>query len=549
MDRKGDDANLFADERGGDDDPAGRFAADAGALAAALDQGGGGGGKAGGAAARRRPKRGAALRKRRVGGDGADARVAAAREDARAAKAEAREQAKEAKSRAKEAETEARRNAKLAQREAARAERYGAPPGGALAAAAPGVPAGPFDDDEDIEDAIVAGESGPRAAIVLDMEDGDAAARIRRRAFWSRFWIWLSFIAMVAAPAGGATWYLYERAADQYASEVAFAVRSLEGGGASPVLDIFGAGSDSTAADSQMLFEFLQSQPLVEKVDARLDLRELYNRPEADRLFAMGEAGSVEELVEYWNRAIAVSYDAGSGIIHVGVKAFRPQDARAVATALLDESGSLINGLSTGARADAVRFAEVDLGQAEARVREARLALQDFRANQGTADVSGEIGQEMGLISGLRGQRAALQGEFDRRASSLREGHPLLRDLERQLASVDAQIEAAEARIAREGDGGATSERDLVDAAGEQERLQVELEFATNMYTAAQAALEGARAEARRAQRYLATHIEPTLSEEAAHPQRLMWSVSLFGLLLLGWSILLLIISSIRDRN
>jgi len=548
MDRKGDEANLVEDgEPNGDD---GGFAADAQALDAALS---GGPRRKGGA--RRRPKRGAALRRRRAGeadappsakgggGGGPDPRLVAAREEAKAAKAEAREEAREAKARVKEAELAARKNAKLA-------ERYGAPPGGALMPAGDRAPAGPFDDDEDVEDAELTGETPPRPAIVLDMEDGDAVRRIRRRAFWSRFWIWVSFIAIVAGPSGGAAWYLYERAADQYASEVAFAVRSLEGGASVPVLDIFGAGSDSSAADSQMLFEFLQSQPLVQNVDRRLDLRGIYNRSEADPLFAMGDARSIEEMVGYWNRAVGVSYDAGSGIIHVAVKAFRPEDAQAVAAALLDESETLINGLSTGARADAVRFAEVDLGQAEDRVREARLALQDFRTEAGAADVSGEIAQEMSLISALRGQRAAVQSDYDRRRESLAEGSPIVRDLERQLAGLDAQIAEAEARIAREGDAAAEpAERDLVDAAGEQERLQVELEFATNMYTAAQAALEGARAEARRAQRYLATHIEPTLSQEAEHPQRLMWSVSLFGLLLLSWSILLLIISSVRDRN
>ena len=158
----------------------------------------------------------------------------------------------------------------------------------------------------------------------------------------------------------------------------------------------------------------------------------------------------------------------------------------------------------------------------------------------------------MSLIASLRAQRSEVQSDYDSRAAgALAPESPVLAALQRRLDSLDAQIAEAEARIADRGEAAPAGGRGnaLVDAAGEQERLQVELEFATNMYTAAQAALEGARAEARRAQRYLATHIAPTVSDEAEYPQRLTWSLTIFSLLLVAWSILLLITSSIRDRS
>lgn len=425
------------------------------------------------------------------------------------------------------------------------------------------------------EDELVEAEPAARPSLVLEMTDPGLERRLRRKAFWGRVRLWLSFLLLVAAPSVGAAWYLFQEAADQYASRVSFAVRSLDGASSAPITDLLlGGGADSTSGDSQMLFEYLQSQPLVAAVDARLDLREIYNRPEGDLLFSLGEAPAVEDLVEYWARAVTVAYDSTAGIIHVEVKAFRPQDAQAVSAAVLDESERLINGLSTGARQDAVRFARVDLDEAEARVRDARMALQDFRARQGTADVSSDIVQEMTLIASLRAQRSEVQSDYDSRAAgALSPESPVLAALQRRLDSLDAQIVEAEARIAvRGGEDGGPAVGDgadgdgangaaagaalagsaggaLVDAAGRQEELQVELEFATNMYTAAQTALEGARAEARRAQRYLATHIAPTLSDEAEYPQRLTWSLTIFSLLLVGWSILLLISSSIRDRS
>ena len=391
------------------------------------------------------------------------------------------------------------------------------------------------------------------ASIIVDVQSEEIARRARRRRIWSRIWLWLSFIVMVAAPSGVAGWYLNMVAADQYASQVSFAVRSLEGGIPSPLTEIFGGSADSTAGDSEMLFEYLQSQPLVERVQADVDLIEIYNRPEGDWLFSMGTDRTIEEMVDYWNRAVTVSYDTGSGIIYVESRAFRARDAQQVAASVLEASYDLINSLSTGARQDAVQYAQADLVEAEERIRRTRLALQEFRSDQGTADISSDITQQMALISQLRSARSEAQAEFDSRKDLLGANSPTLSALSRRIASLDAQIAAEEARIAAEPGVGQTptpgARPTLAEAAGEQERLQVELELATNMYTAAQASLEAAKAEARRTQRYLATHIAPTLAQEAEYPRRIVWTLAVFVGLLLTWSIALLIVGSIRDRN
>ncbi|SDW83761.1 capsular polysaccharide transport system permease protein [Albimonas donghaensis] len=402
------------------------------------------------------------------------------------------------------------------------------------------------------------GGGGRKRSVVVDVQSDQIVARARRRRFWGQVRLWLSFIILVAAPATLAGWYLNVVAADQYASQVSFAVRSLDSTLPSPVTELFGGASDSTAGDSQMLFEYLQSQPLVELIGERVDLDEVYNRPEADWLFSLGHDRTVEERVAYWNRAATVSYDTSSGIIYVEVRAFRPGDAKALAEAALAESELLINGLSTGARQDAIRFAQVDLVEAEARIRTARVALQAFRSGQGTADISGDITQQMQLIGQLRGRRAEAQAEYDSRKGLLGRDSPTLSALRRRVESLDAQIAEAEARISTlpEAQGAGSGERlpglardTLAEAAGAQEELQVELELATQMYVAAQSSLEAARADARRAQRYLATHIQPTLSEEPEYPLRITWTLAIFVTLLLAWSILQLIVGSIRDRS
>jgi capsular polysaccharide transport system permease protein len=56
-------------------------------------------------------------------------------------------------------------------------------------------------------------------------------------------------------------------------------------------------------------------------------------------------------------------------------------------------------------------------------------------------------------------------------------------------------------------------------------------------------------AAARRRHRYLAAHIEPTLSEEPEYPDRTLLTAAVFLLALAGWSILVLGAWNIRDRS
>ena len=202
-------------------------------------------------------------------------------------------------------------------------------------------------------------------------------AKMRKR-HWG---LGLAFVLLVLAPVTGASWYLYTRAADQYASTLGFTVRSEEMTSASDLLGGLGSSLGSgTSHDSDILYEYVRSQEMVRRIDQRLDLRAIYARHhETDPLLSFDPEGSIEDLVDYWDRMLAISYDAGSGLLELRVLAFEPREAQAIAEAIYDESLRTINALSAVAREDATRYAQIDLDQALERLKEAREALTAFR--------------------------------------------------------------------------------------------------------------------------------------------------------------------------
>ena len=109
---------------------------------------------------------------------------------------------------------------------------------------------------------------------------------------------------LVLIPMALTGWYLWSRAADQYASTVGFSVRTEEVGSAIEILGGITELSGSSSSDTDILFEFLQSQKLVRDIDAQLDLRAIWSKPDNDPVFAYDTSGTIEDLLDHWLRKV-----------------------------------------------------------------------------------------------------------------------------------------------------------------------------------------------------------------------------------------------------
>lgn len=359
----------------------------------------------------------------------------------------------------------------------------------------------------------------------------------------------VSFLLMVIAPIGVSAWYLWTRAADQYASFVGFSVRTED---ASSSLNLLLGPLDlgGETPDADILYEFIQSQDLVARVDEQLDLRTLWSKPgpDNDPVFAFDPPGTIEDLRDYWRRMVHISYDSGNGLIELRVHAFDPDDAQAIAQAVSDESTRLINDLSLNSREDSIRYAREELDVAVDRLKKARKALTEYRNRTQIVDPTIDVQGQAGLLSQLNIQLAAALIDLDMLHETTREGDPRIDQAERRIRVIEARIESEKRKLGLGGGNDAEAEA-FADLVGEYESLVVDREFAERTYTAALASYDAAQAEAQRQSRYLAIHLNPTLAEKAEYPERLtlLGLIGLFSFLL--WSVLALVGYSLRDRR
>lgn len=362
----------------------------------------------------------------------------------------------------------------------------------------------------------------------------------------SRRWLSASFALLVALPVALAAGYLWTRAADQYESRVSFAVRTEEVQGGLDLLRGLRALSGTSSSDTDILFEFLTSQALVERLLSHMDLAAIWAGSARDPVFGY-RGQTIEDLTAYSRHMLNVQIDTRSGLLSLNARAFSAEAAQALAAASLAEASDMINRLSSEARQDIVASAAADLQASMQRLRAARLAMADFRTRNRVVDPVADLQADLAVIARLQQELAQQLVALDVLRSDVA---PARRGDDMRLAEAEAGIAAIEARIASERDKfGGGQARDYVALLSEFEDLTLNTEFAQQAYLAALAAHEAARADAQRQTRYLSAHVAPTWAESAVHPRRWLILGLVAGFALLFWGSACLAAAGLADRR
>ena len=364
---------------------------------------------------------------------------------------------------------------------------------------------------------------------------------------WRHVLLMMSFLAVVVMPVVVSGFYLWTQAADQYASKIGFAVRREDSNSALELLSGLTQVSGTSSSDTDILFEFIQSQKLVAALDAELDLRTMWSRPQNDWVFRYDPEGKIEDLVKYWNQMVQLSFGSGSGLLEVEVRAFNPGDAYAISEALFEKCAEQINELSAIARVDAIRYSHEDLDKALDRLKSAREAVTQFRNENQLVDPQIDLQGQAGLLNTLQAKQAEALIDIDLLADAPSEDDPRLVQAQRRLKVIESRIAAEREKLGFRG--GAADGTALADVIGEYERLSVDREFAERTYLTALAAYDTAVAEAQRKTRYLAAYMEPTRAESPEYPHRLTLLMLTATILFMIWAITTLILYSVRDRR
>ena len=340
--------------------------------------------------------------------------------------------------------------------------------------------------------------------------------------------------------------YFFFWAADQYVSEARFVVRGQSSVMAPSLIGAMmgggGGGLHASQDDLESVNDFIVSHDAVRGLQKKLDLVDMFRRPEADLLSRLWRAQpSAEELLKYYQSKVSVDFDTGTGISTLRVRAYRPTDAQEIARILLTLSEGLVNQFSERSQADSLRVARQEVERAEARVVAAREEITTFRSRDKSIDPGKSSTVVFELIGRLEGQLAQARADITEAQTYLKADNSKLQMLTNKASALEAQITSEKRRLT--GSDGA-----LVPAIAAYERLLLEREFADKGYSSALMSLENARIEAGKQHLYLIRIVEPNLPEEALYPKRIIVVMTVFFCALMAYAIGWLILAGVREH-
>jgi capsular polysaccharide transport system permease protein len=365
-------------------------------------------------------------------------------------------------------------------------------------------------------------------------------ARLLRLAFI------ISFVVMVVIPSASATIYYVFIASDQYVAEAKFTVS----GGEPPTADSFGSFTGIPAIaiiqDTQIVTNYIHSRAAVEKLEGAIGLRGLYATPMADRWARFDPSKPIEKFIRYWDGMTNVSISLPGGIVDLKVRAFTPEDAVKIASAILNISEALINDMNARMNHDAISNAEFELDRTSARLSKAQLALETARNDTGLLDAVKTSDAINKLITETRSALMSLQEQYTTELKYVSESAPQMLTLKSRIDATSGQIAELESKLTATKLT-SSNEPTLAMSMTKFSELDLEHQVAARLYAGAAASLEIAHLVAEHKLMYLNAFVKPVAPQEAQYPRRLLYSAAISAGALAIWGACCGLATAIRN--
>ncbi len=333
-------------------------------------------------------------------------------------------------------------------------------------------------------------------------------APVRRKS--AIFWLALLMCALTAAYWGAV-------ASDRYVSEAHVVIQQTETP-VGPSLDLsslVGMSGGTHRTDQMLLRDHLLSVDMLEKLDARLMLRDHYSDRSWDLLSRLWQRdSSIEWFHWYYLWRVSVEFDEYAGVLVIRAEGFTPEKAHEVASALVEEGERYMNELGHRLAQDQVSFVEKQVSLINERLIKARQAVLKFQNDRNLVSPQGTAEALFTIVSQLEGQLTTLKTQRDVLLGYQHTQSPAVVDLDMQIKAVTRRIATEQARLT------SSQRQTLNQIIEEYQRLQMEAEFIGEMYKTALGSLEKQRVDAARTLKMVSVLQRPTQPQYPLEPRR-----------------------------
>lgn len=333
-------------------------------------------------------------------------------------------------------------------------------------------------------------------------------------------------------------------ASDRYVSKACLVIdrTDLSNGDTMDFASILGGGKGSH--DLHLMQEYLLSVDMLEKLDARLDLRAHYSDSKRDFISRMWfKNSSLEWFHKHYLSRISIQVDDMISVLRIDAQAYTPEMAYSIASLLVEEGERFMNEMAHRLAREQVAFLEKEVSQMNDRLLSARKAALDYQNAKGLLSPEATAASFTAIISGLESRLSDLKARRKAMLGYLNPKVPAIAQVNLEIAALEKQLTEERARLA------SPQGQTLNVAVEEYQRLQMDATFAQDLYRAALVALEKGRVEATRTLKKVSILQTPTRPEYPLEPRRIYNIVVFFLSTFVVTGILYLLAAIVRDHS
>ncbi|MFN9628962.1 MAG: hypothetical protein ACK59A_01845 [Cyanobacteriota bacterium] len=329
----------------------------------------------------------------------------------------------------------------------------------------------------------------------------------------------ISVTQLMLIPIGLSAIYFYGIARDRYITRSDFVIRKAEdnamsatGSGLSSLL---AGGNQLSLEDARFLKTYLQSPQVLADLSRTYDIDKAYAQNGRDPFAGIKSGLSSEKRLNFFKKQVSVSLDELSGAIVLRTVGLNPKASLDLNRFMIAKSEQFVNRLNQDISLKQQGFAEKELTRSRNNLSQARNKLLSYQESNTVIDPKGEAELASQTISKLQEKLVELRIELATLKRQFKDpAEPEVAAIADQVRELEEQIQKERrSLVSRQG-------RNLTRKTADILKLESDVTFATDSYKLALTAVEKARVESKRQQKFMALLSAPQLPEDPQNDWR-----------------------------
>jgi capsular polysaccharide transport system permease protein len=343
-------------------------------------------------------------------------------------------------------------------------------------------------------------------------------------------------ILVLTLPIVAGAVYFYGIGRPRYPSEANVVIRKAEDSsqaiteGALGLL--LGGNNQSSTEDAKFLTVFLSSPQMQEVVEKQLDFRQRYRKQGLDFYAGLANGASQEDGLAFYQKQISVFPNEATGTLVIRSSGYDSDSSYRLNRILLQKAERFVNDISQQISLKQKEFAEKELASAKQKLERSKLNLLTYQKKNQQLNPVQEAEVTNQMISTLESKLVDLRIELAAKERQFKEKDaPEVVYVRDQVQSIQSQITQERKRsVGKEG-------RDLSKKSAEFLALEGDVKYREDLYKLAISAVEKARVEANRQQKFLVLLSSPRQAQDQDNSWRTRGFLSLVAIWLGGYAL------------